>query len=274
MIDKVNAGRLSGVSETLLMPLWARAAECDRAAPILQDRRAKEFLSAIDYDFDKFVKAGVDQVGYCVRAAIVDALVAEFLQSYPDGTVVEMGVGLDARFDRLDNGQVQWFELDLPETIELRHALIDETERRRLLAGSVLERDWFSQLKESRPNNIMFVADGLFYFMTREQVAQLFRDIADVFPGSQVVFDCQSPLYLYYCNLRHPLEDSKLEFSLSRMKEIERWDARFRVKRCVGFGDSPLYAPFMARFSLMTRIARRLFPPLRHMFRIAEVELD
>jgi O-methyltransferase involved in polyketide biosynthesis len=273
MTEKASTERLRGVSETLLMPLWARAAELDRPAPLVRDVRARQLLEAIDYDFEKFVEAHVDTVGYCVRAVIVDDLVQRFLVEYPDATVVEMGVGLDARFDRIDNQRARWFELDLPETIELRRQLIEETPRRTMLEGSVLERDWLAVLPEGEPTKRLFVADGLFYFMTRRQVADLFRDIADAFPGSQIVFDCQSPMYLYYCNRRHPLKDSQLVFSLTWISDIERWDPRFRVKEYVGFGDSPEYDRLMPRFSLVTRIARRFFPPLRHMFKITRVEL-
>jgi O-methyltransferase involved in polyketide biosynthesis len=51
---------LQGVSETLLMRLWARAGELDRPEPVVRKVRAREFLGAIDCDFEKFVEVRVD----------------------------------------------------------------------------------------------------------------------------------------------------------------------------------------------------------------------
>jgi O-methyltransferase involved in polyketide biosynthesis len=44
---------------------------------------------------------------------------------------VHIGCGLDTRFDRVDNGQVVWYDLDLPLVIGLRRKLIPETSLRR-----------------------------------------------------------------------------------------------------------------------------------------------
>jgi O-methyltransferase involved in polyketide biosynthesis len=47
-----------------------------------------------------------------------------FLARVPAAVVVHIGCGLDTRFERVDNGQVEWYGLDLPEVIELRRQLI------------------------------------------------------------------------------------------------------------------------------------------------------
>ena len=48
-------------------------------------------------------------------AARVDSWVCAFLALNPYGTVIELGVGLNSRFERTDNGHARWFELDLPD---------------------------------------------------------------------------------------------------------------------------------------------------------------
>lgn len=42
---------LSGIPETLLVALWARAAETLRATPLIRDGKAVEMVGQIDYDF-------------------------------------------------------------------------------------------------------------------------------------------------------------------------------------------------------------------------------
>ena len=48
---------LSGVSETLLIPLWARAKFSEDHSPLLNDSKAIEIVKKIDYDFSTHVKA-------------------------------------------------------------------------------------------------------------------------------------------------------------------------------------------------------------------------
>ena len=61
--------------------------------------------------------------------ATFDAAVRRFLGSHPAGTVVALGEGLETQFWRLDNGQVRWLTVDLPETMDLRHRLLPDGPR-------------------------------------------------------------------------------------------------------------------------------------------------
>jgi O-methyltransferase involved in polyketide biosynthesis len=270
---KLGVGRLAGVSETLLMPLWAKAMESRRADPILRDPKAAEMAAAIDYDFDRFARLRVDATGYCIRAALVDGLVRDFLARHPAAAVVELGVGLDARFFRADNGRAAWFELDLPETIALRRLLLPEGPRRRFLAASVLDGGWLAEVAEARPQAVLFVAEGLFYFFTHGEILGLLQSLAGRFPGARLIFDVQSPLYLRYCRWRHPLRNSAPQWSMWNVRAMQRWDARFRVEREIGFGDRPDYDAFRGRLSRLVRAARRLCPPLRRMFVVAQLAM-
>ena len=125
--------RLGAVQETLFIPLAARARQAQRKHPVLPDPKAVEVLQSIDYDAAKYGR-GVGGSTTVLRTAIIDFWVRGFLSAHPAGTVVEIGTGLNTRFERVDNGQVHWFDLDLPDTIELRRALFADTDRRRMVA--------------------------------------------------------------------------------------------------------------------------------------------
>ena len=70
------------------------------------------------------------QMAWIMRSLCIDETVRIFLEKYPQGTIVNIGCGLDTTFDRIDNGTVRWYDLDLPDVIELRRQFIGETERR------------------------------------------------------------------------------------------------------------------------------------------------
>lgn len=64
---------------------------------MLHDHRADEIVSAIDDDFTKFRDPSLS--GSVPRSAIFDGYVRAFLEEHPDGTVVDLGCGLNTRFD-------------------------------------------------------------------------------------------------------------------------------------------------------------------------------
>ncbi len=272
--NPIDVGQLSKSQESLLIPLWARALEATQAEPILQDKKAVKLVEAIDYPFDRFASAGTDSVGFCLRGTILDQLVQRLLDHTPSATVVEIGAGLDTRFDRLDNGQVTWFDVDLPEAMEVRKKLFKETNRRHLIAASALETEWLDSIEATEPTSIVFVAEGMLYFLAPEQVKQLFSRLADRFPGSRILFDCQSPWFLRFNNFRQPVANAKMLWAVGRQKQLEQWDHRFVIEEYIGFGDPRYYQEsHLRRLPFLQRAVRRLYPPSRHLFKICQLRL-
>jgi O-methyltransferase involved in polyketide biosynthesis len=87
----------------------------------------------------------------------------------------------------LDNGQVRWLTVDLPETMELRHQLLPDGPRQASHSGSALDLNWAAGLNPADP--ILVTAQGLFPYFERDQVHGLIAGIADRLPGSLLVFD-------------------------------------------------------------------------------------
>ena len=63
---------LKGVPETLLVTLWARAAETKHDNPIIKDNKAVEMVNEIEYDFSKLDKNWLTQIMVAVRTEILD----------------------------------------------------------------------------------------------------------------------------------------------------------------------------------------------------------
>jgi O-methyltransferase involved in polyketide biosynthesis len=80
-----------------------------------------------------------DKVFTLMRVREFDRCALAFLGEHPAGVVVDIGCGLDTRFERLDNGQLEWVGLDLPDVIALRKQLLPEMPRTRLIACSALD---------------------------------------------------------------------------------------------------------------------------------------
>jgi O-methyltransferase involved in polyketide biosynthesis len=72
--------------------------------------------------------------------------VRTYFKQHPQDPVVEIGAGLNTRFERLDNGEVRWFDLE-PDSMALRKQFFEETERRKFMTVSALETDWITSVK-------------------------------------------------------------------------------------------------------------------------------
>ena len=179
--------RLGAVQETLFIPLAARARAARRKRPVLRDPKAVELAASIDYDAAKY-GPGAGGAITVLRTAIFDSWVRAFLARHPAGTVVEIGTGLNTRFERVDNGTVHWIDLDLPDTIELRRRFFADTGRRRMVAASVLDQTWAPVVAES-PGPYFFVAEGVLVYLPEDEVTEALTRIVTGFPGAFVALD-------------------------------------------------------------------------------------
>lgn len=105
---------LEGITKTLLIPLWTRAMETKMENPIIRDEKALEMMDQIDYDFEKFEHGRMPQVSIAIRTELLDKATHDFMDRHPDGTIVNMGCGLDTRYSRLNNQKIYWYAWTCP----------------------------------------------------------------------------------------------------------------------------------------------------------------
>ena len=88
--------KLSGVPETMLQTVYARAKE-SRGGGIIHDAKAEEIIEKMDYDFSLADKDTAMHSGVIARTIVLDRLTGAWLQEHPGGTVVNVACGLDTR---------------------------------------------------------------------------------------------------------------------------------------------------------------------------------
>jgi O-methyltransferase involved in polyketide biosynthesis len=218
--------KLTGVPETLLIPLWARAVEGDRTEPIIIDRKAAEMVAEIDYDFSKFESSWLSQVGVAVRTMLLDEAVSAFVKHHPHAMVINLGAGLDTRHDRLKLKQVDWYELDVPESMAWRRCFFAESSRYRFLMQSVFDSSWMNEIQDAdRP--VLLISEGLFMYFAEEDLKPLFRKLAVRFCGAEMLFDMLPPFLVG--KGRHHDSVSKIDspvqfkWGLKNSRELETW---------------------------------------------------
>jgi O-methyltransferase involved in polyketide biosynthesis len=229
MKDHVISPDLSGVAETLLLPLYIRAMESQRPDALIRDDRAVALIRQINPDSSWVQRMMVDEedrVGLVLRNREFDRYVRDFLARNPDAAVVHIGCGLDSRFERVDNGRVEWYDLDLPEVIELRRRLIgSEGSRYHLLACSAFEGAWLDTVSPHHLRPFLFVAEGVLMYFEEAQVRSLVLMLWEHFPGAELVFDAFSPFLVRMNNFRisRTKIGARYRWGLKRGKDLEGW---------------------------------------------------
>lgn len=225
---------LGNVQKTLFLPLWGRAAETVKKKPRLNDQTAVRIIDQVDYDFSK-IAANMDdltKIAWIKRSLICDRVVKNFLRQYPRGTIVNIGCGLDTIYERTDNGELKWYDLDLPDVIILRRRFFEENERRKCIATSFLEEGWLDQIEVN--GNVLFIAAGVFYYFEPHEVKEFFLRLIKRFPACEILFDVSSPIGVKVANKKVIEgagldEKSYLKWGLENKKEILAWDARIQM---------------------------------------------
>jgi O-methyltransferase involved in polyketide biosynthesis len=252
MTEKI-AYDLGNVQKTLFLPLWGRAAETRKARPLLKDQTAVRIMAQVDYDFAAMTAniSPVTQAAWVMRSLCTDGVIRNFLARYPRGTIVNLGCGLDTTFERVDNGHLKWYDLDMPDVVELRRKFIQESDRRRFIASSFLEEGWLEEIAVE--SQVLFVAAGVFYYFTEPEIRRFLTRLADRFPGCETLFDVASRMGLRAANqvvIRNGGLDEKsyLTWALESAKVITAWDSRFQiVKLLYYFGAQAAALPLSTR---------------------------
>jgi len=200
-MDQGSIHTMTDISETLLIPLYARAIESQTEQPILIDTKAVEitqelnkFFSTSDSKLHKtLLKGHVRRIlskklnaTLALRTRRFDRYCLDFLRKNPDGVIVELGCGLSTRFPRIDTGTLTWYDLDLPEVIAIKQQFFKETGRYHFIRSSVLDFTWMDHLRNQN-KKILFVAEGLLMYLYEDDVKNLVVTLQKNFPGCELV---------------------------------------------------------------------------------------
>jgi len=233
LTQKINP-EVGNLQKTLFLPLWGRAIESQKTSPQLLDQTAVEIINQIEFDFSQ-AAANLDditKIAWIRRSLICDRVVRYFLLKHPEGTVVNIGCGLDTTFDRVDNGKVCWYDLDLPDVIAFRKSYIPEEPRRTFIASSFLEHEWLDTIEAKQ--GLLFMAAGVFYFFEAEKIRTFFQTLIDRFAGCEILFDVASEVGMRMAN-KKVIESSGLDeksnliWGVKNIKEILGWDPRINL---------------------------------------------
>lgn len=205
-------------SLTLFIPLYGKALMSREG--IFPDATAERIVDSVDYDF-----SGVDQsrklaIYMAMRAAHYDRMVQAFAEKHPDGVVLQLGVGLDSRVNRVPV-DLPWYDLDFPDVIDLRRSYYPETVQYRLIAASALPTDWLANIPQHGP--ALIIAEGLSMYLSQQDMQALIAAFRGHFAEAEFVFDAYSPMAAKLSKWKNPINavDAKIDFAMDDPSLLE-----------------------------------------------------
>ena len=219
--------KLSGVPETMLQTIYARAKE-SRGRGAIHDAKAEEIIEKLDYDFSLADKDTAMRSGVIARTIVLDRMTKEWLASHPGAVVVNIACGLDTRCYRM-SGYAHWYNLDLPETMAVREKLLPESGTISQISMSAME-DWGSEISEQNVP-VLIVIEGLTMYLSERNIQRIFTVISSRFSNATVFVETMNPTIV-----RHFKE-----------KSIDASHARFTW----GVKDGPALAALLPDFGFV-----------------------
>ncbi len=181
---------LGDVQETALIPLAIRANETERKTARIHDDKAVEIIRELDVDTEKLDQF-FSHEGVIAGTILFDETVKKLLRKYPDAVCINIGCGLDDRLTRVDNGKIQWYNVDLADSIEIRKKFFHETEREHMLAADILKPNWADGILKS--DMAIVIAEGLLMYFSREQVKTLLNSLTGSFDRGFLLAELMHP---------------------------------------------------------------------------------
>ena len=191
---------LSAVSKTLFIPLSARIFASKNFPEYFYDEKALSLESLVRSSCE-FVREKSSEYALMASAARyynIDEIVRKFCAKYPKCNVVYLGAGLETACFRLKITNATFYEIDLPEVIELRLLLLGERPNEALIGCDMFDMAWTRRIDGSLPT--LLVVCGVFQYFTRERVLNLICELKSTFKNAELVFDATNEAGLKYVN--------------------------------------------------------------------------
>lgn len=263
------ADALHGASETLLIPLACRARGSKEGVNGFIDVEAERLVEPLGVDLDRYAVNRSMLLGVIHRGSFFDQRCLDFLKRHPNGTVLNLGAGLNTAYERIraadDTGGWSWIDTDLEPVVAIRVQLFNDDGQRRTQALDAADIDAVRAVLAGIEGPLLVISEAVLIYVEAGPVGEVFKAVAER-GEAEFVFDWVSP-EMQRNSRKHPamkrLKDESVVFvsSLRRASDIQTYDPRWRI---VAQSSAPMTrsgfmpAVMAAFFSLIT-LGRRFY---------------
>ena len=192
MKEKVN---VTGVPETMVQTLYARAKETKKQNAKIKDEIAVELVEKLDYDFSIADKDNAMNYGVIARTIVLDRMIEQYLKKHENTVVVNIACGLDTRCYRMKGKYLRWYnvDIDLPETMKIRRQFLPETGPIYQIAKSAMDDSYVDDI-DYHCENVLVIIEGLTMYLCEKDIRKMFFIIEKSFQEVTVMVETMSPV--------------------------------------------------------------------------------
>ena len=182
--------KFGDIQETALIPLAIKASETARPNARIRDYKAKEIIDTLGVDVSKY-DPFLSHEGVVARTIMFREQLKELVKKYPNAVYINLGCGFDDKFSQVDNGTLQWFDVDLADQIAVRRKVYEDRDRCIMMEGDALNGEWTKKIPKS--DMYIIVMEGVLEYFSKEQVKTCLNMLCDCFEHGWLLAELHSP---------------------------------------------------------------------------------
>ena len=193
---------LQGVADTTYIPLVARVYVTEHFPEFFCDEKAVEVGKKIPPEALNRIRKKSSEyamIASVARYHVLDRVVRTFVSEHPEGCgIINLGAGLETMAARLNLPKVMFYEVDLPETVELREAFLEPLPNEVVIAGDMFELSWIHKIDTTVP--LLIIVSGVFQYFSEEKNTSFIQALSRHLPDSEIIFDSTNEVGAKYAN--------------------------------------------------------------------------
>lgn len=195
--DAERARALTGSSETLFIPLSARALARTRYPGLgFADPAAEALADRLGVSLNRYAWSSATAKTCILRAQWFDRICAAFIAGHRNPTIISLGSGLNTMYERVaaaaGRKAFRWIDSDLEPVVALRRALFKDDRRRSTIVLDLNNPQMFEAVGLTPGAPMLAVAEGLLMYLPPKTVRRAFATLHAA--GAEAAFDWPSPI--------------------------------------------------------------------------------
>ncbi|WP_405270657.1 class I SAM-dependent methyltransferase [Methanobrevibacter sp.] len=224
-----------GVEDTLFIPLTARVNVSKKFPEYFYDEKALEMENLIKGKRIEKKSSEYTMVANVARSYNLDEMAQKFIDGHGKCNIVNLGVGLETSYYRMDRKDSLFYEVDLPEVIELRERYFEVGENEKFIKGDLFKLEWCDELDAALPT--LMIVSGVFQYFHEEDILEFIGNVKNIFEDCELIFDATNKFGIKYCNFyvkRTGNKSALMHFYIEDANEFAR-KADCQLIECRGF---------------------------------------
>lgn len=243
---------LNGVEDTLYIPLAARIYASEKFPEFFYDKKALALKPYMPTDsIDNNTTEYFYMASVC-RQQTIDKKITKFLKDNPQGNVVFLGAGLETAYDRIGNTSSNFYQVDLPDVIEIRKRVLGRGKNEKLIPEDMFALAWINEIDTALPT--LIIVSGVYQYFNENKIIELIKEMKSQIHEGELVFDATNSKGLELANKyvkKTGNIDAQMYFSIDNPNEFAGL-TNTRLFEVVGFFDGALKD--CRKLKLMTKI--------------------